>query len=67
MAAENGMKTTPADGLVQSSSTTSLRPSIYEHVEEYGRTYHSYKSGSKRQPSPNPELPRHPIQHAREC
>jgi len=28
------------------SSLTSLRPSIYEHVEEHGRTYHAYKSGS---------------------
>ena len=28
-------------------STMSLRSSIYEFVEENGRTYHSYKQGSK--------------------
>jgi hypothetical protein len=28
------------------SSLTSIRPSIYEHIEEHGRTYHAYKSGS---------------------
>ena len=27
------------------SSLTSLRSSIYEHVEEHGRTYHAYKDG----------------------
>jgi hypothetical protein len=25
----------------------SLRPSIYEHIEENGRTYHRFKQGSK--------------------
>ncbi|KAL1884193.1 hypothetical protein VTK73DRAFT_5329 [Phialemonium thermophilum] len=29
------------------SSTMSVRSSIYEHVEENGRTYHRYKQGSK--------------------
>ena len=29
----------------QPSRLTSLQPSIYEHVEEYGRTYHAYKDG----------------------
>jgi hypothetical protein len=28
------------------SSLASLRPSIYEHVSEHGRTYHAYKAGS---------------------
>jgi hypothetical protein len=28
------------------SSLTSLRPSIYDHVEEGGRKYHAYKAGS---------------------
>lgn len=30
-----------------SSSLTSLTPSLYQHVEEHGRTYHAYKSGSE--------------------
>jgi hypothetical protein len=29
------------------TSTASLRSSIYEHVEENGRTYHRYKQGSQ--------------------
>jgi hypothetical protein len=29
------------------SSTASLSSSIYEYVEENGRTYHKYKDGSK--------------------
>lgn len=28
-------------------SAASLRSSIYEHVEENGRTYHAYNSGSE--------------------
>ncbi|KAK0615117.1 S-adenosyl-L-methionine-dependent methyltransferase [Bombardia bombarda] len=28
-------------------STSSLRSSIYQYVEEYGRTFHKYKQGSK--------------------
>lgn len=28
-------------------STTSVRSSIYEFVEEYGRTFHRYKQGRK--------------------
>ena len=35
------------DAVVKRSSTTSLRSSVYESVEEFGRTYHAYKSGSK--------------------
>lgn len=33
--------------LYDRTSTASLRSSIYEHVEENGRTYHRYKQGSK--------------------
>jgi hypothetical protein len=29
------------------STTASLRSSIYQHVKEYGRTYHAYKEGSE--------------------
>jgi len=28
-------------------STSSLRSSIYEYVEEHGRTFHKYKAGSE--------------------
>ena len=42
MASEAQQSDTPLDR----SSLTSLTPSIYEHVEEHGRTYHAYKSGS---------------------
>jgi hypothetical protein len=35
-----------SDSPPQRSSLTSLTPSIYEVIEEHGRTYHSYKSGS---------------------
>lgn len=33
------------------SSTASLRSSIYQRVEEYGRTYHAYKEGSESFPT----------------
>lgn len=29
------------------SSTTSARSDVYASVEEFGRTYHGYKAGSK--------------------
>lgn len=47
MAAE-GAQNSATDVAIHRSSTMSLRPSIYEPVQEFGRTYHSYKSGSKR-------------------
>lgn len=36
-----------ADPLPNRSSLMSLSPSVYAHVEEHGRTYHAYKSGSE--------------------
>jgi hypothetical protein len=29
------------------TTTVSLRSSVYDHVEEDGRTYHKYREGSK--------------------
>lgn len=33
-----------------SSSTVSVRSSIYDHIEENGRRYHKYKDGSEYSP-----------------
>jgi hypothetical protein len=40
-------KDSAVGGMSAVTSTISLRSSIYEHVEENGRTYHRYKSGSE--------------------
>jgi len=50
---------TCADTLSQSMSTTSMsaRSTVYEFVEEHGRTFHRYKAGSE---SPNQARHTHP-------
>ncbi|KAN0120251.1 S-adenosyl-L-methionine-dependent methyltransferase [Hyaloscypha variabilis] len=45
------------------SSTTSLRSSMYETVEENGRTYHKYKEGSYLLPNDENEMSRLDLQH----
>ncbi|KIW08646.1 hypothetical protein, variant [Verruconis gallopava] len=46
------------------SSTASLRSSIYEHIEENGRTYHRYKEGKYPLPNDPQEQERLDLQHA---
>ncbi|KAK3367825.1 S-adenosyl-L-methionine-dependent methyltransferase [Podospora didyma] len=45
-------------------STQSVRASIYEYVEEYGRTFHRYKQGKYWLPNDEPEQERLDLQHA---
>ncbi|KAK3938617.1 S-adenosyl-L-methionine-dependent methyltransferase [Diplogelasinospora grovesii] len=45
-------------------STTSLRSSIYDYVEEYGRTFHRYKQGKYWMPNDKNEQERLDLQHA---
>jgi len=49
---------------VVSTTTASLRSSIYDHVEEDGRTYHRYKQGKYPLPNDEAEQERLDIQHA---
>lgn len=51
-------------GLSTMTSTASLRSSIYEHVEENGRTYHRYKQGKYPLPNDEREQERLDLQHA---
>jgi hypothetical protein len=37
-------------GVKNSSSTVSVRSSIYDYIEENGRRYHRYKDGSEYSP-----------------
>ncbi|CAK7235721.1 hypothetical protein SCUCBS95973_009362 [Sporothrix curviconia] len=46
------------------STTTSLRSSIYDYVEENGRTYHRYKEGKYPLPNDIQEQARLDLQHA---
>lgn len=45
------------------SSTASLQSTLYEHVEENGRTYHKYKEGSYLLPNDDVEQDRLDLQH----
>ncbi|KAK3316842.1 S-adenosyl-L-methionine-dependent methyltransferase [Apodospora peruviana] len=45
-------------------STASVRSSIYEYVEEYGRTFHRYKQGKYWMPNDKTEQERLDLQHA---
>lgn len=45
-------------------STTSIRSSIYEFVEEHGRTFHRYKQGKYWMPNDQIEQERLDLQHA---
>lgn len=44
------------DCFVRRSSTTSARSDVYVSVEEFGRTYHGYKAGSKQLPGHDHEI-----------
>ncbi|CAK7201625.1 hypothetical protein SEUCBS139899_004334 [Sporothrix eucalyptigena] len=46
------------------STTTSLRSSVYDYVEENGRTYHRYKEGKYPLPNDIQEQARLDLQHA---
>lgn len=46
------------------STTTSLRSSVYDYVEENGRTYHRYKEGKYPLPNDMQEQARLDLQHA---
>ncbi|RDW69217.1 hypothetical protein BP6252_08237 [Coleophoma cylindrospora] len=50
-------------GMSTASSTFSLRDSVYEYIEEYGRTYHAYKAGAYRAPNDEKEQERLDLQH----
>jgi hypothetical protein len=45
------------------SSTASVRSSLFEHIEENGRTYHKYKAGSYFLPNDEQEQARLDLQH----
>ncbi|RFU25119.1 hypothetical protein B7463_g11214, partial [Scytalidium lignicola] len=51
-------------GVSIATSTASLRSSIYEHIEENGRTYHRYKQGKYPLPNDKEEQDRLDLQHA---
>ncbi|OAG04614.1 S-adenosyl-L-methionine-dependent methyltransferase [Paraphaeosphaeria sporulosa] len=50
-------------GLTYASSTTSARSDVYTSVEEFGRTYHGYKSGKYLLPNDEKERDRLDLQH----
>ncbi|KAE9370226.1 S-adenosyl-L-methionine-dependent methyltransferase [Stipitochalara longipes BDJ] len=51
-------------GLSLTSTTTPLRSSIYDRIEEYGRTYHRFRQGKYLLPIDLEEQERLDIQHA---
>ncbi|KAK3681550.1 S-adenosyl-L-methionine-dependent methyltransferase [Podospora appendiculata] len=50
--------------ITEAMSTASLRSSIYEYVEEHGRTFHRYKQGKYWMPNDQSEQERLDLQHA---
>ncbi|KAI9742701.1 MAG: hypothetical protein M1818_003842 [Claussenomyces sp. TS43310] len=49
--------------MISQYSTASLQSSIYEYIEENGRTYHRYKAGSYMLPNDETEQDRLDLQH----
>ncbi|KAK1767358.1 S-adenosyl-L-methionine-dependent methyltransferase [Phialemonium atrogriseum] len=54
-------------GVELPSSSVSASSSVYEFVEEYGRTFHKYKEGKYFMPNDIPEQERLDLQHAIAC
>lgn len=48
---------------IYGSSTSSVRPSVYEYINENGRTYHAYNAGKYHLPNDEAEQDRLDLQH----
>ncbi|KAF0641302.1 hypothetical protein FPSE5266_11196 [Fusarium pseudograminearum] len=60
---DNPVEIEPSDVQDNSSSTDSLRDSIFDFRRENGRTYHKYKEGKYNLPNDTEELQRLDLQH----
>ncbi|KAH7381937.1 S-adenosyl-L-methionine-dependent methyltransferase [Cadophora sp. MPI-SDFR-AT-0126] len=60
---DHGSDTDSALGSMPASSTVSLRSSVYEYIEENGRTYHAFNAGKYIGPNDEIEQERLDLQH----